>query len=242
MHRSLPILLIMTAVVAATPAFSQTSVDATKKFSWSENCGWMNWADPGTPPGDQGMAVGASYLSGFVWCENIGWINLGNGAPTGDCGGNPCYSVTNGSASGVNMDPLTGQLSGFAWAENVGWINFSGGAMATPPNAARLDTSANRLRGFAWGENIGWINLDAADDGFGKFVGVIPGGCDDSDFNNDGLFPDTLDIDDFLSVFTGGPCSNDPTCGDIDFNNDGLFPDTLDIDSLLSVFSGGPCL
>ncbi len=68
------------------------------------------------------------------------------------------------------------------------------------------------------------------------------GACDSIDFNNDGLFPDTADIDDFLSVFSGGACSNDPNCGDIDFNNDELFPDTLDIDSLLSVFSGGECL
>lgn len=71
---------------------------------------------------------------------------------------------------------------------------------------------------------------------------VVTSGCDSIDFNNDTLFPDTQDIDDFLSVFSGGPCSNDPNCGDIDFNNDTLFPDTLDIDSLLSVFSGGPCL
>ncbi len=68
-----------------------------------------------------------------------------------------------------------------------------------------------------------------------------PSPCDSIDFNGDGLFPDTADIDDFLSVFSGGPCSTG-TCGDIDFNNDGLFPDTLDIDSLLSVFSGGACL
>ncbi|MFO0832898.1 MAG: hypothetical protein U0637_13785 [Phycisphaerales bacterium] len=67
-------------------------------------------------------------------------------------------------------------------------------------------------------------------------------GCDSVDFNQDGLFPDTSDIDDFLSVFSGGACSNDPQCSDVDFNNDGLFPDTLDIDSLLSVFSGGGCL
>jgi hypothetical protein len=72
---------------------------------------------------------------------------------------------------------------------------------------------------------------------------IAPGaGCDSVDFNNDGLFPDTSDIDDFLSVFSGGACSNDPNCSDIDFNNDGLFPDTLDIDALLSVFSGGACL
>ncbi len=66
-------------------------------------------------------------------------------------------------------------------------------------------------------------------------------GCDLTDFNGDGLYPDTADIDDFLSVFSGGPCSTND-CGDLDFNNDGLFPDTLDIDSLLSVFSGGACL
>ncbi len=70
--------------------------------------------------------------------------------------------------------------------------------------------------------------------GFARF-------CDGVDFNNDGLFPDTADIDDYLSVFSGGPCSTGD-CGDIDFNNDCLFPDTLDIDSLLSVFSGGGCL
>lgn len=66
--------------------------------------------------------------------------------------------------------------------------------------------------------------------------------CDSIDFNGDGLYPDTSDIDDFLSVFSGGPCSNEPDCADIDFNNDGLFPDTADIDSMLLVFSGGQCL
>ncbi len=66
------------------------------------------------------------------------------------------------------------------------------------------------------------------------------GACDSIDFNGDGLFPDTQDIDDFLTVFSGGACSTG-TCGDVDFNNDGLFPDTSDIDSLLSVFSGGAC-
>jgi hypothetical protein len=66
--------------------------------------------------------------------------------------------------------------------------------------------------------------------------------CDSVDFNNDQIFPDTADLADFLSVFAGGPCSNDPNCNDVDFNNDGILPDTLDIESLLSVFSGGPCL
>lgn len=64
--------------------------------------------------------------------------------------------------------------------------------------------------------------------------------CDTLDFNQDALFPDSTDIDDFLNAFSGGFCPISPC--DLDFNNDGLTPDSLDIDSLLSVFSGGPCL
>ncbi len=71
---------------------------------------------------------------------------------------------------------------------------------------------------------------------------TCPTGCDTVDFNRDALFPDTLDVAEFLSAFSGGACSNDPGCGDLDFNNDGLFPDTQDIASLMSVFSGGACL
>ncbi len=71
--------------------------------------------------------------------------------------------------------------------------------------------------------------------------------CDPIDFNHDTLFPDTLDIADFLTVFAGGVCDGqlptDPPCNtDIDFNNDTLFPDTADIQSLLSVFAGGSCV
>ena len=65
--------------------------------------------------------------------------------------------------------------------------------------------------------------------------------CDSIDFNGDGVSPDSGDIDDFLSVFGGGACSNAPNCGDIDFNNDGVSPDSDDIDALLRVFGGGSC-
>ncbi len=91
-----------------------------------------------------------------------------------------------------------------------------------------------------------WVDAQQGGGGLRAFAGpdagsAAPPVCDDIDFNNDGLFPDTADFDDLLSVFSGGECSL-PACGDIDFNNDGLFPDTADIDSYLSVFSGGPCL
>ncbi|HYF13986.1 MAG TPA: hypothetical protein VD971_02810 [Phycisphaerales bacterium] len=70
---------------------------------------------------------------------------------------------------------------------------------------------------------------------------TTPVGCDSIDFNGDGLFPDNTDLEDFLSVFGGGPCTTG-MCGDTDFNNDGLFPDNVDIEALFSVFGGGNCL
>ena len=89
----------------------------------------------------------------------------------------------------------------------------------------------------------------------GAQCNVIPGGmwlganipctqcgpqCDTIDFNRDGVSPDSSDVDDFLSVFSGGPCSTG-MCGDIDFNNDSVSPDSDDIDAFLRVFSGGSC-
>ncbi|HYF15232.1 MAG TPA: hypothetical protein VD971_09200, partial [Phycisphaerales bacterium] len=73
-----------------------------------------------------------------------------------------------------------------------------------------------------------FVNVDLTPIGGGTNVEAIisfriggPVGCDSIDFNGDGLFPDNTDLEDFLSVFGGGPCSTG-TCGDIDFNNDGL--------------------
>jgi hypothetical protein len=87
-------------------------------------------------------------------------------------------------------------------------------------------------------------NASSADEAYNVvlYVGNItpPVGCDSIDFNGDGLFPDNADLEDFLSVFGGGPCSTG-TCGDIDFNNDGLFPDNADLEAFFSVFGGGPC-
>ena len=117
---------------------------------------------------------------------------------------------------------ITGEA--FAGDYTVGWENINGSAGGSVAGASL---------------GAGGVSIDLAPTTTPGPCGPV---CDSIDYNNDGLFPDTLDIDDFLSVFSGGPCTNDPNCGDIDYNNDGLFPDTLDIDALLSVFSGGPCL
>jgi hypothetical protein len=65
----------------------------------------------------------------------------------------------------------------------------------------------------------------------------------DIDFNNDGLFPDTADLDSLLCVFAGGVCDCDPVlhCDSIDFNQDNIFPDFLDLDDFIAAFAGRGC-
>ena len=74
----------------------------------------------------------------------------------------------------------------------------------------------------------------------GSAIVTFVAGCNSIDFNGDGLFPDNADIEDFFSVFGGGPCSTG-ACDTIDFNNDDLLPDQTDLEDFLRVFSGGPC-
>ncbi|HYF15201.1 MAG TPA: hypothetical protein VD971_09045 [Phycisphaerales bacterium] len=104
-------------------------------------------------------------------------------------------------------------------------------------------TSGTRTGGFANVEVVG------AEPGvaFAPFylagsvvIGVTSTTCSGIDFNQDGLFPDNQDIEDFLSVFGGGACSTG-VCQDIDFNNDGLFPDNQDLQDFFDVFGGGSC-
>ena len=193
MNRAAALLAVNTALMACQ-VHAQTVIDPINKFTWGENCGWMNWRDAGA----QGARIHATFLSGFIWCENTGWINLGDGTP----GSGPSYSNSSGVDSGVNLDLVSGHLSGFAWGENIGWINFTGA-----PSPARIDAQAGRLRGYAWGENIGWINLDDAT----HFVGVsCYANCDQS------TSTPILNVNDFVcfnNAYSAGcasPCSPHP--------------------------------
>jgi len=78
------------------------TIDATYKYGWSENAGWVNFGCSNC-----NVHITDSRLTGYVWSENYGWINL------------------NPATSGVKNDG-EGNLSGYAWGENLGWINFSG--------------------------------------------------------------------------------------------------------------------
>ncbi len=63
-------------------------------------------------------------------------------------------------------------------------------------------------------------------------------GCDDIDFNNNGVFPEDQDVADFLQVLAGASC---PACNDIDFNNNGVFPEDQDVIDFFNVLAGGTC-
>ncbi|MFO0833056.1 MAG: FG-GAP repeat protein [Phycisphaerales bacterium] len=124
--------------------------------------------------------------------------------------------------------------------QQVVGCNDDGSCGGFPSLNSRLNLNLSQGQGYL----IRVGGFDPLDFGEGTLVINPPATCDSIDFNNDSLFPDTQDITDFITVFSGGNCAapNPPQCNpDIDFNNDDIFPDTADIEALLRVFSGGAC-
>ncbi len=218
-------LLAACILALAAPALAQTNIGSTNKYSWSENCGYMNWAD--ADGGLQGVRIGNNFMSGFVWMENVGWLNLGDGSPAG-C----VYSNTTGADHGVNIHP-NGDLYGLAWGENIGWVKFdTAAALSAFGDQARLDRAAQRLRGYAWGENIGWINLDDSN----VFVGTTF--CR-ADWDGSGTV-NSNDISAFLTSWLES--INGATCG-ADFDGN-MAVNSNDISAFLTAWLnaiGGDC-
>ena len=66
-------LQVLAGLIPVSPAIAQSSnIEPAHKFSWTENCGWLNWRDSGNPAGSQGARINGFFLSGFIWGENIG--------------------------------------------------------------------------------------------------------------------------------------------------------------------------
>ena len=116
------------------------TIDATNRYAWSENVGWIDFGSSGG-----NVHVTDSALTGYAWGENIGWISL-NCSNTSSCA-TVDYKVENTSA---------GTLSGYAWSENMGWIYF-----APTAGGVTIDSSGT-FSGYAWGENTGWISFNCA--------------------------------------------------------------------------------
>ncbi len=145
-HRwfSAPLLGIILSLLAVGVALAAGNIDATNKWPWGANVGWVNFA-----PANGGVTVFTDHLEGYAWGENIGWIRLG----AYSSGGSHTYANDAASTYGVNNDGA-GNLSGYAWGTNVGWINFA------PANGGvTIDPVTGDFAGYAWGENVGWIHF-----------------------------------------------------------------------------------
>ena len=146
------------ALLVVTTALAAGNIDATNKWAWSTNAGWINFA-----PDNGGVTVFSDHLEGYAWAENIGWVRLGT------CSGSSCtHTNTTAANYGVNNDGV-GNLSGYAWGTNVGWINFN------PSNGGvTVDPATGSFDGYAWGENIGWSHFKNSSPAYNVVTTLYP--------------------------------------------------------------------
>jgi hypothetical protein len=125
-------------------ASAASSINATNKFAYGANIGWLDWR------GDtnNGAVIGEYVCSGYIYAANVGWINLGSGSPANGIQ----YQNNSASDFGVNTDGL-GNLRGYAYGANIGWINFENSG------APKVDLLSGVLTGAVYSANCGWISL-----------------------------------------------------------------------------------
>ena len=131
--------------------YAATTINATSRFAYGANIGWINWQ------GDvaNGAVIGAFVCSGSIWSANTGWISLGNGTPAN----NIRYQNNSATDFGVNHDG-TGNLRGYAYGANIGWLTFTNrDATGSTYDGPKVDLLTGRLSGFVWSANCGWISL-----------------------------------------------------------------------------------
>lgn len=146
MFRRIHLLAVAVAMAAAGVARADTTINASDRYAYGANIGWINARGDIT----NGAVLGQFFCTGYVWSANCGWINLGNGPTNG-------WQYSNASPSdwGVNHDGA-GTLRGMAYGANIGWIAFE------TNGSPRVDLRTGNLSGSAWGANVGWIGLSNA--------------------------------------------------------------------------------
>ena len=136
---------IIVALLGVGVALAAGNIDATNKWAWGANVGWVNF-----DPDHGGVTVYDDHLEGDAWGENIGWIRLGTCSRR-----QPLHPRQHQppptTASTTTVRAISPATPG---AANTGWINFA--------RQRRRDDRARhgRLRpGYAWGENVGLDQL-----------------------------------------------------------------------------------
>jgi hypothetical protein len=128
-------------------AQAATTIDATKKFAYGANVGWVDWRGNT----NQGAVIGEYVCSGYLYAANLGWIHLGSNAPANGIQ----YQNNSAADYGVNHDGQ-GNLRGYAWGANIGWVNFES------IGGAKVDLTTGGLTGSVYSANCGWISLSNA--------------------------------------------------------------------------------
>jgi hypothetical protein len=139
-----PTISLLSFLLAVASVDAQSTINATNKYAYGANIGWVNALGDTT----NGVVIGEYVCSGFAYAANVGWINFGSGAAA-----NGIYYANNSATDfGVNQDG-TGRLRGYAYGANIGWINFEDTGNPT------VDLITGKLSGFAYSANCGWINF-----------------------------------------------------------------------------------
>jgi hypothetical protein len=142
-----------------------TTINATNKFAYAANFGWLDWRGDTT----NGAVIGEYVCSGYLYAANVGWIHLGNGTPSDGIR----YQNLSTNDYGVNHDGM-GNLRGYAYGANVGWINFEN------TGAPKVNFKDGTLSGHVYSGNCGWISLSNAV-AFGQTDFIAPGLDKDGD-------------------------------------------------------------
>jgi hypothetical protein len=206
MKRTISLVLVL-LVAGAAGSLAGTTINATNRYAWSANTGWLDWR------GDtvNGAAIGAYTCVGWLYGANTGWVNLGSGSAANGVR----YQNNTGTDWGVNHDGL-GNLRGYAWGANIGWVSFE----AT--GAPKVDLKTGRLSGDVYSANCGWLSLsnaqavvqtDEIDPGADRDGNGLPDAWEISCFGHTGVDPDAdadQDGQNNRAEYLAGTNPNDP--------------------------------
>ena len=136
--------LLSTLNPQLSTCIAATTINATNKFAYGADVGWLDWRGNT----NNGAVIGDYVCSGNIYSANVGWINLGSGTPTNKIQ----YLNLAAGDFGVNHDGA-GNLRGFAYGANIGWINFESNG------APRVNLLTGKMSGSVYSANCGWISL-----------------------------------------------------------------------------------
>lgn len=206
--------MLALSALGVLAARAESNIDPAHAVHSSPVAGILDWRIDGS----SGVAVAASYCSGYIFGQQVGWIRLGSGRPADG------YHYRNDSPTDFGVNVLAaGELRGFAYGANIGWLTF--GDEGHP----HVDPTDGRLRGRIWSANLGWIDLDAGST-YVRLSAPLPG----ADADRDGLADSwELEFSGRLSAFSAtGDFDRD---GASDLNEFGSGTDPTDPTDYLAV-------